>query len=122
MKIVVFATVCFLAVFIVAATWIILTGAIDHHFGYFGSIIKTIPSSAVSALVATIAFWLTSLFSRGQRTRRSHALAGGLAGAISYIVAGVLSEQLQDIHLLAILLPFVAGGILSAVLSKPRHG
>ena len=122
MKNLVIASTCFLAIFLVSAVVIILTGAIDHHFGYAGSILKTIIPSLVATLVLTIAFWIASILLKGQRTRRNLAITGALAGAAAHVLAWVFSEQLQDIHVLTILLPYAAIGALASFLSKPRNG
>jgi hypothetical protein len=122
MKTFVFAITSFLAILLVSAVVVILTGAMDHHFGYLGSIVKTIIPSVVATLVLTIAFRLASIRFKGQRTRRNLAITGGLAGAVSHILAWVLSGPLQDIHMLAILLPYAVIGVFSSVPGNPRNG
>lgn len=122
MKIFVFAIACFFATLLVSAVVAILTGAIDLHFGYLGSIIKTIIPSVVATLVLTIGFRLASIRFKGQRTRHNLAITGGLAGAVSHILAWALSEPLQDIHVLAILMPYAVIGMFASMLSNPRSG
>ncbi|RYZ21570.1 MAG: hypothetical protein EOO16_12490 [Chitinophagaceae bacterium] len=122
MKNLVFASTCFLAILLVSAVVIILTGAIDPHFGYAGSILKTIIPSIVATLVLTIAFWLASILFKGRRTRRNLAITGALAGAAAHALAWVFSEPLQDIHMLTILFPYAALGVFASFLNKDRNG
>ena len=122
MKKLIFASTCYFAIFFVSAVLIILTGDIDPHFGYAGSIIKTIIPSMVATLSLALPFWGASIFFKGPRSRRNLAITGTVAGATAHTLAFVFSGTLQDIHVLTILIPYAVIGGLAALLSKPRNG
>ena len=122
MKIPLFAFTSFLAILLMASARVVSTGRIDHHFGVLGSIVKTIPSSAVSALLTSLTFWLASLFLRSRHPTRFYAWIGALTGLTSYGLAWALADDLRALGVLAIFLPFMACAVTASVLSRARDG
>lgn len=122
MKTFLFASACLLAILLASAAVVVATGAIDHHFGYLGSILETIIPSMVATVVLSIAFLFASMYFKGERSFPVLMAAGGAAGVLAHLTAWVLAEPLQDIHALAILLPYVVVGMLASAFSRPRKG